>query len=186
MAETVPFETDPGETDPGETDPGETDPGETDPGETDPVAHGGVQHVAIVEATINVSELLARVAHPGVGALSLFLGAVRDHHDGQAVTGIDYEAYQPMAERELQAIAQETCAATPGLRLAIEHRVGTLMVGEISVAIAAAHARRAASLASTSHVIEVLKQRVPIWKREHYVSGERRWVDPTASVGSAS
>lgn len=148
--------------------------------EPDPIEHGGVQHVAIVETVIDVAPLLASVEHPAVGAVSLFLGTVRNHHEGRAVTGIDYEAYQPMAERELSAIANETCQQFPGLRLSVVHRVGRLTVGEASVAIAAAHARRAPSMAAARHVIEVLKQRVPIWKREHYVDGERRWVDPTA------
>lgn len=152
----------------------------------DPVEHGGVQHVAIVTSVIDVPALTARVEHPGVGAVSVFLGAVRNHHAGRAVTGIDYEAYQPMAERELQAIACETCEATPGLRLAIEHRVGTLVVGDVSVAIAAGHARRTAAIAACAQVIEVLKQRVPIWKREHYTDGERSWVDPTATATAGS
>ena len=139
----------------------------------------GVQHVAVVTETIDVPHLIARVSHAGVGAISTFLGTVREHNDGRAVTGIDYEAYEPMAGLELMAIAQETCAATPGLQVAIEHRIGTLRVGEVSVAIAASHARRAPAMAATQQVIEMLKKRVPIWKREHYVDGDRRWVDPT-------
>ena len=139
----------------------------------------GVQHVAVVVDTIDVANLIARVSHAGVGAISTFLGTVREHNDGRAVTGIDYEAYEPMASLELMAIAQETCAATPGLQVAIEHRIGTLVVGEVSVAIVASHARRAPAMAATQRIIETLKQRVPIWKREHYVDGERGWVDPT-------
>lgn len=136
--------------------------------------------MAIVETPIDVGRLQALVAQPGIGAITLFLGTVRNLHEGRHVTGIDYEAYHPMAERELAAIARETCEATAGLQLAIEHRVGTLVVGDVSVAIVAAHARRAPSLAAAQQVIEVLKQRVPIWKREHYTDGERRWIDPTA------
>jgi len=143
-------------------------------------AQAEVPYTAIVDGPIDVGRLSARVEDPGVGALTIFLGTVRNHHEGRDVTGIDYEAYRPMAERELAALASATCVATPGLRLAIEHRVGSLAVGEVSVAIAAAHARRAPSLAAAQQVIEVLKQRVPIWKREHYADGERRWVDPTA------
>lgn len=140
-----------------------------------------VEHVAIVDRPIVIGQLLGRVEHATVGAVSLFIGTVREFNDGRDVSGIDYEAYQPMAERELTAIAREACDEIPGLRLAIEHRVGTLLVGDISVAIAAAHARRAPAIAGAQRVIEVLKLRVPIWKREHYLDGERRWVDPTAS-----
>ena len=142
--------------------------------------HSFVARVAVVEQAISVIDLMRYVEDASVGAVSLFVGTVRNLNDGRAVSGIDYEAYQPMAERQLTAIATEVCASTPGLRLAIEHRIGTLQVGEISVAIAAGHARRAAALTSAQLVIEQIKHRVPIWKREHYVDGERRWVDPTA------
>ena len=136
-------------------------------------------YAAIVEAPIDIPALMARVESSGVGAISLFVGTVRDLNDGQAVTGIDYEAYQPMAELELGRIAREAATEIPGIRVAIEHRVGTLRVGEASIVIVAGHARRAPAMAATQRIIEVLKQRVPIWKREHYVSGERHWVDPT-------
>jgi molybdopterin synthase catalytic subunit len=139
----------------------------------------GVLHTAIVSAEIDVTELTKRVGDAGVGAVSVFLGTVRHHNDGRAVTGIDYEAYVPMAERELHAIAAEVCAEIAGIRIAIEHRIGTLVVGDVSVAIASAHARRAPALEATQVLIERLKVRVPIWKREHYVDGDRAWVDPT-------
>ena len=142
----------------------------------------GVLRIAVDSTPIDVANLLAVVSDAGVGAVSLFLGTVRDLNDGRPVTGIEYEAYQPMAELELRAIAQDVCDATPGLRIAIEHRVGTLLVGDISVAIAAAHAHRAEALDATRTVIDTLKKRVPIWKQEHYVDGERAWVDPTATA----
>ena len=142
-------------------------------------ADRGVVHVAIVEAPIDVVRVIAMTGHAGVGAISLFLGTVRDLNDGRDVSGMDYEAYQPMAERELGAIAAETCEQHPGVSLAIEHRIGSLRVGDVSVAIAAAHAHRGPAMAASQRVIEQLKRRVPIWKREHYVDGERSWVDPT-------
>ncbi len=140
---------------------------------------------AIVQAPIDVAKVSALVEHPSVGAVSVFVGVVRENNDGRQVTGIDYEAYQPMAERELSALCQEIVEEIAGLRLAIVHRVGTLTIGEASVVIASAHARRAPALEGARRAIEVLKQRVPIWKREHYVDGERRWVDPTAQAGAA-
>lgn len=140
---------------------------------------GGVLHVAIVTAPIDVAALLSRAQAPGVGAVSLFLGTVRDLNDGRSVSGMEYEAYAPMAESELRAIAEETCARVAGLRLVVEHRVGTLEIGDASVAIVAAHAHRAQAMDAAREVIESLKQRVPIWKREHYLSGDREWIDPT-------
>jgi molybdopterin synthase catalytic subunit len=142
-------------------------------------------HVAIVTEPIDVAALIERVRDGGVGAISLFLGTVRDLNDGKAVSGIDYEAYQPMAESELLAIAQLAVSEWPGLRLAVEHRIGTLGIGDISVAIAASHARRAPALDGARDTIERLKVRVPIWKREHYVNGDRAWVDPTAATAVA-
>lgn len=139
---------------------------------------------AIVTAPLVPTAISVYVEHDGVGAISYFVGTVRNVNDGRNVTGIEYEAYQPMAERELASIAEETCDASPGLRLAIVHRVGTLTVGEASVVIIASHARRAPAMAATQYVIETLKRRVPIWKCEHYVDGTREWVDPTNSAFS--
>lgn len=150
-----------------------------------PSRNGSVIHTAIVHNTLDVAALTARVEHASVGAISVFLGTVRHLNDGRAVTGIDYEAYIPMAERELREIAREVFAEIDGVRIAIEHRIGTLIVGDVSVAIAAGHARRAPALEATQRLIERLKVRVPIWKREHYVDGERLWVDPTRGVHGA-
>lgn len=147
-------------------------------------AESGLLHAAIVQAPIDVSALITRAQAPGVGALSVFLGTVRDLNDGRAVSGMDYEAYESMAASELAAVAREVCDRTPGLRVTIEHRIGTLDIGEVSVAIVAAHAHRGPALDGARAIIESLKQRVPIWKREHYVNGERAWVDPTRHAAS--
>ena len=140
-----------------------------------------IPHVALVHSPIDVAQLQQHVSDDGVGAIALFLGTVRNVNDARAVTGIDYEAYDAMAIRELELIATEIVAKTPELRLAIEHRLGTLVVGEISVAIAAGHARRTVALDASRDVIEAIKKRVPIWKRERYVEGDWSWVDPTKS-----
>lgn len=137
--------------------------------------------VAIVEEVIDIGALHASVSSAGVGAISLFVGTVRDHHDGRAVTGIDYDAYRPMAEAELARIVQDVQEEIPGVVIGVVHRLGTLTVGDASVAIAAAHAHRAPAMDASRRVIELLKQRVPIWKLEHYVDGRREWVDPSGA-----
>jgi molybdopterin synthase catalytic subunit len=142
--------------------------------------------VAIVSQPIDSAALIARVQHAGIGAVSLFLGTVRDLNDGQPVSGMDYEAYEPMAESELRGIAGEACDAAPELAVAVEHRVGSLAIGDVSVAIACAHPHRAAAMDAARFIIDTLKQRVPIWKREHYTSGERVWIDPTGSAVARS
>ena len=144
---------------------------------------------AIVDRPIDPSALLAEIADPAKGAAVLFLGTVRDMNDGRAVSGIEYRAYREMAERELEAIAREASERFATRDIVVEHRIGRLALGEISVGIAAAHPHRAAAYDASRYVIEEIKQRVPIWKREEYVDGTREWVgagDAGSGRGSES
>jgi molybdopterin synthase catalytic subunit len=135
----------------------------------------------LVHRPIDVAALTGEVASTACGATTVFLGTVREVNEGRAVSGIDYNSYERMAASELQAIADEVATHHPGVRIVVEHRLGFLELGETSVGIAAAHPRRAASMDAARTVIEEIKKRVPIWKREHYVDGTREWVDPTRS-----
>jgi molybdopterin synthase catalytic subunit len=135
---------------------------------------------AIVQHPIDPQALVAEVARPANGATILFLGTVRDVNDGRDVSGIEYAAYESMAARELDAIAREASARFGTDEIVVEHRIGRLGLGDVSVAIAVAHAHRAEAYDASRFVIEELKRRVPIWKREEYVDGTREWVDPTA------
>jgi molybdopterin synthase catalytic subunit len=139
-------------------------------------------HSAIVDGVIDPVALTSAVADPGAGATGLFLGTVRNSSDGRPVTGIDYDAYLAMAERELSAIATEAGHRFGACAIAIVHRIGHLAVGEVSVGIAVSHERRAPAFAATRYAIEEIKRRVPIWKREHYADGTRQWVDPTRAA----
>lgn len=139
---------------------------------------------AIVHRPIDVAALLAEVTAPGNGAEACFVGTVREHNEGRAVTGIDYDAYGDMAEAELGRIVREAAARYGTTGVVVEHRLGTLAVGEASVAIAVGHARRAPALDAVRFVIEELKRRVPIWKREHYADGTRAWVEATTSAAA--
>ena len=134
----------------------------------------------IVDAPIDVSALIAEVAADRNGATIVFIGTVRDVNDGRSVTGMEYTAYRGMAERELEAIVREAAAEFGTSDIVVEHRVGTLELGEASVAIAVAHPHRGAAYDANRFVIEQLKQRVPIWKLEHYVDGAREWVNAGA------
>lgn len=137
---------------------------------------------AIVDHPLDPTALLAEVASTESGASTLFVGTVRRVNDGKDVTGIDYSAYGAMAEAEMAAIATEAAARFGTERIVVEHRVGTLTLGEASIIIAVSHARRAAAMEAQRYVIEEVKRRVPVWKREHYADGTREWVDPTATV----
>ena len=136
---------------------------------------------AIVTRAIDPLALLTEVASDAHGAASLFVGTVREVNDGRAVTGMEYTTYESMATAEMERIADEAFAQFATSALVVEHRVGTLALGEVSVVIAVAHAHRAPALDATRYVIEQLKKRVPIWKREQYADGTREWVDPTAA-----
>jgi molybdopterin synthase catalytic subunit len=139
-------------------------------------------HTSIVRRPIDVGALLAQVKNTANGATLVFLGHVREVNDGRAVTGIEYSAYGEMAERELAAIASE-CASTFGIAdIAIEHRLGALSLGDVSIAIAVASPHRAAAYDASRFVIEEVKRRLPIWKREGYVDGTSEWVDASGAV----
>ena len=132
----------------------------------------------LTSSPIDVPSLTRDVASAERGAIALFLGTVRNTNDGREVNGIDYSAYDAMAVAEMNRIATEARERFPGVEVALVHRVGTLAVGDVSVAIATAHMHRAPALDANRYVIEELKRRVPIWKREHYLDGTSEWVDP--------
>ena len=133
----------------------------------------------LTRAAIDPAELLEEIGNASYGAVLLFLGVVRDINDGRSVSGIEYSAYEGMAARELQAIADEAAERHPGAAVLIVHRLGELALLEASVAIAVGHGHRDEAYQLSRWSLEELKRRVPIWKREHYADGTREWVDPT-------
>ena len=145
-----------------------------------------MNRVAIVTREISPALLIAEVQSTEFGAISVFAGTVRDTNDGRSVTAIDYSAYTSMAEAELGSILAEAEDRFGAVAIVVEHRVGPLTLGDVSVAIVAAHAHRAPALDCTRFVIEEIKKRVPIWKREHYSDGSSEWVDPTQPSGVAA
>src|SRR5947207_6860845 len=140
---------------------------------------------AIVERRLDPCALLGEVANTRNGATVLFVGTVRDMNDDAPVSGLDYTAYNAMAERELAAIVSEAASRWKTPDVVVEHRVGTLNLGEASVAIAAAHPHRGEAFEAARHIIEELKKRLPIWKREHYADGRAEWVDATSDKHEA-
>jgi molybdopterin synthase catalytic subunit len=150
-------------------------------------------HAAIVHGAIDTTEVLARVGAPEDGAVLLFLGTVRNHADGESVNGMTYESYERMAAPVLTEIAQEAAEKLGTDRVAVVHRVGELAIGEISVAIAVSSPHRAQAYEASRYVIEEIKKRLPVWKREHYSSGHSEWVEGvkpipkrTATVGEGA
>jgi molybdopterin synthase catalytic subunit len=131
--------------------------------------------VALSEKPLDVTAVLDRVRHRDAGAVVLFLGTVRDHNYGRSVRFLEYEAYQALALREMARVASEAAARWPLLGIAMEHRVGHLSVGDVSVAIAVAAGHRREAFEAGRYAIDTLKQTVPIWKKEVWDSGEE-WV----------
>lgn len=131
-----------------------------------------VPDVAITTERLTPEPLVALVSGEGDGGVVTFAGLVRNHNQGRQVRFLEYEAYQPLAERALRQIVDEAKAAWPQVRVAVHHRVGRLEIGEASILIAAASAHRADAFAASRYVIERVKQIVPIWKHEHFDGGD--------------
>jgi molybdopterin synthase catalytic subunit len=127
--------------------------------------------VALREGPLSLDEALSHVKHPGAGALCVFLGMVRDHNDGRSVVKLEYEAYDSMAIGEMGRIADDLFAEIPGVRLAVMHRTGTLAVGDVAVVCAASAPHRDEAYRACRALIDHVKARVPIWKREHGPDG---------------
>lgn len=119
---------------------------------------------------LDLAALIARVQAPDRGAVTSFLGVVRDHQGGRPVARLEYSAYPSMAEAECARIVAEAHARWPA-RVALAHRVGALEIGDAAVVVAAAAAHRDEAFAACRYVIEEVKQRVPIWKKEFYADG---------------
>jgi molybdopterin synthase catalytic subunit len=120
---------------------------------------------------LSLDECYQAVVSPDKGGVCLFVGRVRDHNAGQAVSALEYEAYTSMAEREMQSIIAEIMERWPGVSLACTHRTGTLSVGDLAVVCAAAAAHRDEAFTACRQLIDSIKERVPIWKREHGAAG---------------
>lgn len=119
--------------------------------------------------------LCRAVSSPKHGALATFVGTVRAVHAGRRVRAVSYDCFVPLAQKELALIAANAEKRWP-VRVAVAHRTGRLKVGEASVSIAAASAHRAEAFEACRFVIEEIKRRVPVWKKEHYETGDGRWL----------
>jgi len=139
-----------------------------------PVA-GGAQRTRVCEEPLDVSRMQRAVEGPGMGAAVLFIGTVRNNAQGKEVEHLHYEAYEPMAQQQLERIADELCQHHEGLEMAIEHRTGTLEVGEVAIIIAAASPHRDAAFTACREALERIKVDVPIWKKETSPGGDA-WV----------
>lgn len=130
----------------------------------------------LVSERIDPQPVLAAIRQPSDGAVVVFDGVVRDHSRGRRTRFLDYEAYEPMAARELEKLADEALARFAVRDVAIVHRIGHMEIGETSVLIAVAAAHRGAAFDACRWIIDTLKHTVPIWKKEYFEDGAV-WAD---------
>jgi len=131
-----------------------------------------VVRVKVGEAPIDTSALIDEVGRPDSGATVLFIGTVRDHSPGkEAVTHLDYEVYAEQVAPKIREIIDEAARQWPILSVVVEHRSGAVTLGEASVAVAVSTAHRSDAFAAARFLIDELKTRAPIWKKEHWPGG---------------
>jgi molybdopterin synthase catalytic subunit len=131
----------------------------------------------LTDEPIDLGPLLAGLARPSDGGLALFIGVVRDQNEGRAVTRLAYEAYGPMAEKEMARIADEIAARHPEACVVMQHRTGSLAIGDVAVVVAVAAPHREEAFAACREGIEMIKARVPVWKKEIGRDGAF-WLEP--------
>lgn len=137
----------------------------------------------LIHERIEVEGLLAQAVRPECGAVALFLGTSRDHHDGRRVTRLAYEAYPAMALAALQGIEQRAVERFQVAICRIVHRLGDVPVTEASVAVVVAAAHRGAAFDACRWAMDELKRSAPIWKHEHYAEGGAEWVEGAKLTG---
>lgn len=134
--------------------------------------------ISLTTDPIDTQALLDRVSSPAAGAVVLFLGTVREMTGDRKTQRLEYEAYGPMAEKQLAELASQARARWPLVGCAVVHRTGQLELGEVSVAVAVSSPHRADAFEAGRWLIDTIKQVVPIWKKEVWADGQSQWVHP--------
>ena len=133
----------------------------------------------LTRTPLSIDQLVAQVSSPACGGTCVFLGTVRNGPEENGVKAIEYSAYEEMVEAEFGRLVAEAATRWPSARIAVQHRLGAIPVGEASIGIAAAAPHRAAAFEACRFVIEEVKRRIPVWKKELRQDGTEVWVDPS-------
>jgi molybdopterin synthase catalytic subunit len=144
-----------------------------------------IRRVGISESALSVDRAIRLVSSPSVGGVALFVGTVRNADHGADVVSLDYSQH-PSALDILTKCAEETARQHDVLAIAVEHRVGHLEVGDVAVVVAIGAVHRGEALAACAHLINTLKAGVPIWKEQHFASGESEWVGLSSESDEAA
>jgi molybdopterin synthase catalytic subunit len=129
----------------------------------------------VVDRDITVDEVSRVVASDHDGAVVTFAGVVRDHDGGKGVTALDYERH-PSASEVIAEVARTIAEQYPEVRIAVLHRVGALGIGDVALASAVASGHRAEAFAACGALVDLVKERVPIWKHQRFTDGSDEWV----------
>lgn len=132
--------------------------------------------VAMSTEPLSLDDAYAFVNDGAHGAINIFSGVVRNHHEGQQVTGITYDAHDGLAENALREICEDAQKQWPDTKIYVTHFKGELPIGGVSVIIAVSAAHRAEGYDTNRYVIEEIKKRLPVWKQEHYPDGKSEWL----------
>lgn len=133
--------------------------------------------IVVTEAPLDSAAIRAAALDPSAGAVVLFEGCARDSHEGRPVALLAYEAFVPMAEAELARLREEAMARFGLVRCLIHHRLGEVPLLEAAVVVAAASPHRREAFEAAAWIMDRIKERVPIWKRERYQDGAQTWVE---------
>lgn len=135
-----------------------------------------MNHVLLTFDPLDASSAQSLALSPSCGAISIFIGVTRDNFQGKGVVSLEYEAYQPMAKKQLELLADDIREKWPNVEhVVLQHRLGLVPVTESSVIVCVSSPHRADSLAAVSYGIDALKAKVPIWKKEVYEDGTKSW-----------
>ena len=141
-----------------------------------------VREASISSAPLSVDRILGLVGGPSVGGIAVFVGTVRERDHGHAVSSLDYSAH-PGAERTLATCADATVGRYDIVSLAVQHRTGHLVVGDVAVVVAVGARHRAPALEACRYLIDTLKVEVPIWKEQAFTDGATEWVGLPGDAG---
>jgi molybdopterin synthase catalytic subunit len=140
--------------------------------------------IAVINEPLDPQRLRLEAADPRAGAVVIFEGCTRNHHENQAVEQLAYEAFVPMALAEIEKLRNEAITRFGLLKCLIHHRIGEVPIGEAAVVVACASAHRREAFEAAAWIMDRIKEQVPIWKREHYREGGEAWVEGEKRKGS--
>ena len=141
-----------------------------------------VSTVAITAETIAIAKLFDNAQHATAGGVVLFSGTVRNHHAGKAVSYLEYEAFVPLALKQMQLIVDEACSKWSLSHAHCTHRIGKLAIGDSAIVVLTSHAHRSQAYEANQYIMDRVKAEVPIWKNEFFTDGSSAWGNNAAPI----